>query len=85
MTATKQIAGAPVIDSASVPFPKVATNQKRPVDPIDDGGYTQGACNCKRKCADNGYQCSFTGSTDNICRIKTDGKCETCTRTDCGA
>lgn len=91
--ATKDAAGQPALDAASGAFPKVAANQTRPsrlvthdiqyVDPGDGGGYSFGVCNCKRKCASNGVQCSFTGDTMNACKIKSDNRCEDCTK-DCG-
>jgi hypothetical protein len=90
--ATKEAAGQPLLDAASDAFPTVAVNQVRPnrlaahdVQHLDpgDGSYSFGACNCKRKCAANGVQCSFTGDTMNACKIKTDNHCEDCTK-DCG-
>lgn len=82
-------AESPVRADADV-IPRVAVDQRRPrlIGVLDDadiddpggGGFTAGACNCKRICL-SGPGCNLAQS--GACKALDGGRCEPCTNTSC--
>lgn len=83
--------------ATAVAFPTVALNQARPrrvaglaIDPDvlipppeNGGGWTAGACNCKRFCSTAPNNCKLTSDAIHACKSTGPGTCESCT-VDCG-
>jgi hypothetical protein len=95
--AVPQNSAAETIDlgAGEAMLPVVAKDQRRPgvgtteccgdeAEPPPDpggGGYTIGACNCKRLC-NGGTTCLLTQSNEQ-CKSKTGQPCESCVNTNC--